>query len=60
MVGGDVMTQKFYTFLAWLVFIIIPVVLLVGVITITIVAFVMYGDKPITEVPMWAMYFLRR
>ena len=52
------MTQKFYTFLAWLVFIIIPVVLLVGVITITIVAFVMYGDKPITEVPSWYFWLI--
>ncbi len=26
----------------------------------SIYAFVMYWDKPITEVPMWALWFLQR
>ena len=40
---------------------------LIGIILITIAvclgamqAWILYSDKPITEVPMWAMYFLRR
>lgn len=44
----------FYSFL--IVIILITIVFCIGAMQ----AWILYSDKPITEVPMWAMYFLRR
>ncbi len=42
--------------------ILLPLVLLillvVAIIVATVTAFVMYGDKPITEIPAWALIFM--
>lgn len=34
------------------------ILLCVAIIATSVTAFVMYGDKPITEIPAWALIFM--
>lgn len=39
-------------------YLVVLLVIIVGVIATSITAMVMYGNKPITEIPAWALMFM--
>ena len=40
------------------IFLVVILVITVGAIAASITALVMYGNKPITEIPAWALMFM--
>ena len=43
----------------YIIVLIMPIVIVVGSIALTIYCYVVYGNKPLTEVPVWALWFMR-
>lgn len=42
-----------------IVLIVLMIVIVILGVVFSTYAFVMYADKPITEIPMWALWFLK-
>lgn len=44
--------------LAVKIFLILVAAIVLGVVALTIYVFIVYGGKPITEIPSWAVWFM--
>ena len=42
----------------WLLVLLILVIVVIVVIVFTVIAWVQYGNKPIEEIPMWALWLM--